>query len=256
MKPGDFSSLAEDYSKYRPGYSPTVLRALLGLVGNKPSSLDFVDVGAGTAIWTTMVADAGVRSAKAVEPNDEMRRHGMVATRGNEIEWFSGSAERTGLPSASADWVSMASSFHWADFELATQEFRRILRPGGYFSALWNPRLIELNPLLVEIESHLETLRPDIKRVSSGRSGITDTLSDRLTASPFFEDVVYVEGTHVVKMTTEGYLGAWRSVNDLRVQLGPDKFEAFLDFVQSRIRGLPLIEAAYLTRSWTARRKD
>ena len=29
---------------------------------------------------------------------------------------------------------------------------QRMLRPGGSFVALWNPRMIELNPLLVEIE--------------------------------------------------------------------------------------------------------
>ncbi|MFW6222037.1 MAG: hypothetical protein ACOC3T_00340 [Bacteroidota bacterium] len=71
----------------------------------------------------------------------------------------------------------MASSFHCADFELATKEFYLILKPGGRFTALWNPRLYELNPVLKEIEEHLNTLRPGIKRVSSGRSGITDFFS-------------------------------------------------------------------------------
>ena len=38
-------------------------------------------------------------------------------------------AEAIDLADGSADWLSMASSFHWADFELATQEFFRVLRP-------------------------------------------------------------------------------------------------------------------------------
>ena len=70
----------------------------------------------------------------------------------------------------------MASSFHWADFDKACDEFHRILRPGGVFAALWNPRLIEANPLLVEIEGEITQLKPDIKRVSSGRSGLTERL--------------------------------------------------------------------------------
>jgi len=45
-------------------------------------------------------------------------------------------------------------------------------------------------------------------------------------------------------------------VNDLRVQLGPEMFEAFLRYVQQRIDGLDRIEASYLTRAWSARRKD
>lgn len=255
LKAGDFTGLAKDYSEHRPDYCPSILKALLGLLSTPSAEVDFVDVGAGTGIWTRMVHDAGVRSVTAVEPNDDMRHNGMTYCRNTSIRWLSGSAEATGLPDASADWVSMASSFHWADFNTATQEFHRVLRPGGRFTALWNPRLIEINPLLVEIEAHMDTLRPNIKRVSSGRSGITETLSDNLWKSPYFEDVVYMEGRHVIKMTQERYMGAWRSVNDLRVQLGPENFNAFLAFVEQRIASLRFIEATYLTRAWSARRK-
>jgi hypothetical protein len=129
-----------------------------------------------------------------------------------------------------------------------------LLRPGGRFTALWNPRLIEINPLLVEIEAHLDTLRPGIKRISSGRSGVTETLTERLWDSPWFDDVVYLEGRHLIAMTPERYLGAWRSVNDLRVQLGAERFGAFLEFVEQRIAELAVIEATYLTRAWSARR--
>ncbi|MEK9572618.1 MAG: class I SAM-dependent methyltransferase [Paracoccaceae bacterium] len=254
-KSGDFTGLAKDYSDNRPDYCPSVLKALLCLMSKPASDVDFVDVGAGTGIWTRMVFDAGVKSVTAVEPNDDMRANGIADTQKTSIRWMAGSAEETGLSDGSADWLSMASSFHWADFEKATKEFHRVLRPGGRFTALWNPRLIEVNPLLVEIERYLDTLRPNIKRVSSGRSGITETLTEQLWASHHFEDVVYLEGRHVIKMTAERYLGAWRSVNDLRVQLGPDKFKSFLDFVEKRISGLKVIEATYMTRAWSALRK-
>lgn len=255
LKAGDFTGLANDYSQHRPDYCPSVLKALLGLLDKLTTEVDFVDVGAGTGIWTRMVHNAGVNSVTAVEPNEDMRNIGIADSQHTSVRWLAGSAEATGLPSGSADWLSMASSFHWANFDTATREFHRVLRPGGRFTALWNPRLIEANPLLVEIEAHLDTLRPNIKRVSSGRSGITETLTDQLWASPCFEDVVYLDGRHVIEMTPERYLGAWRSVNDLRVQLGPEKFDAFLDFVEKRIAGLNVIEATYLTRAWSARRK-
>ncbi len=256
LKAGDFTGLAKDYSQHRPDYCPSVLKALLGLLDKPTAEVDFVDVGAGTGIWTRMVHAAGARSVTAVEPNDDMRQNGAADCQHTHIRWLAGSAEATGLPDASADLLSMASSFHWANFYSATKEFHRVLRAGGRFTALWNPRLIEVNPLLVEIEAHLDTLRPNIKRVSSGRSGITETLTEQLWASPYLEDVVYLEGRHVIEMTPERYLGAWRSVNDLRVQLGPEKFDAFLAFVEQRIAGLQVIEATYLTRAWSARRKD
>jgi len=180
----------------------------------------------------------------------------MLDNGGLPIDWRFGYAERTGLQDSCCDWITMASSFHWANFEQAVEEFHRMLRYGGRFTALWNPRLVEVNPLLVEIESYLTKLNPDVKRVSSGRSGITETLTARLCESGFFEDVIYMDGRHIVEMTRERYIGAWRSVNDLRVQLGPAKFDEFLGFVQKRIEGLESIEATYLTRAWSARKKD
>lgn len=253
---GNFTGLAQDYSKHRPDYCASVLNGLLGLLHKPITEIDFVDLGAGTGIWTRMVADKGVRSATAVEPNDDMRVNGKADSINTSIRWLTGSAEQTGLPAGCCDWLSMASSFHWADFDKATREFHRLLRPAGRFTALWNPRLIEVNPLLVEIEAHLDTLRPNIKRVSSGRSGITETLTEKLWASPYFKDVVYLEGRHVIPMTPERYLGAWRSVNDLRVQLGAEKFDTFLAFVEQRVAGLDVIEATYLTRAWSAQRMD
>ena len=68
LKAGDFTSLAKDYSQHRPDYCPSVLNAMLGLLGKPTSEVDFVDVGAGTGIWTRMVHVAGVRSATANLP--------------------------------------------------------------------------------------------------------------------------------------------------------------------------------------------
>jgi ubiquinone/menaquinone biosynthesis C-methylase UbiE len=254
LKHGDFTGLASDYAKFRPGYAPQITTAILGFVGRDAASIDAADIGAGTGIWTRILAASGLRSVIAVEPNDDMLEQGIETSRGTGITWFKGSAEATGLPDSSADLVSMASSLHWAEFDRACDEFHRLLRPGGIFVALWNPRFIEANPLLVEIEAQITRLKPDIRRVSSGRSGITEQLTDRLSAKPQFTEVLYLEGRHSVRQTAEQYIGAWRSVNDLQVQLGPELFRKFLNFVEKRIAGLKAIETTYLTRAWAARR--
>jgi ubiquinone/menaquinone biosynthesis C-methylase UbiE len=254
IKHGDYTGLAGDYAKFRPGYAPHVATAILSYVGRDAASIDAADVGAGTGIWTRMLAARGLHSVIAVEPNDDMRGQGIETSRGTGIVWHKGSAEATGLPDASVDLVSMASSLHWADFDRACDEFHRILRPGGVFAALWNPRLIEVNPLLVEIEAQITRLKPDLRRVSSGRSGITERLTDMLSAKPQFAAVLYLEGRHSQHQTPEQYIGAWRSVNDLQVQLGSELFRQFLDFIEKRIAGLTAIETTYLTRAWVARR--
>jgi SAM-dependent methyltransferase len=254
IKHGNFDSLAGDYAQFRPGYAPSIVPAVLSLVARPAREVDAVDVGAGTGIWTRMLAAQGLGSVTAVEPSDEMRRRGLLTAPKHNIVWRRGTAEETGLPPSAYDLVSMASSFHWTDFDKSCAEFQRILRPGGRFVALWNPRMIELNPLLVEIEQEITRLNPEVKRVSSGRSGLTDRLTEMLWAKLGFDDVVYLEARHVAMQTIEQYLGAWRSVNDLRVQLGPDLFSRFLDFVERKTAGLAEIETTFLTRAWAARR--
>lgn len=253
LKHGVFDGLAKQYAQYRPAYAPSVLNALAGLLEKPFSEIDFVDVGAGTGIWTRMVASRGCKSIIAIEPSDQMRAEGEATASNFQIQWQSGTGEHTGLPSRSADVLSMASSFHWVDFEAATKEFSRVLRPGGYFVALWNPRLIEVSPLLTAIEDRLYELAPHIQRVSSGRTQFTEQLTQSLWNSPYFDDVVYLEGRHTVQLSPQAYLGAWRSVNDIQVQAGPAVFEQFLSDVEERVANLTSIETTYLTRAWAAR---
>lgn len=252
-KLGDFTGLAENYSKFRPAYSPFVLDSLLGLLDKSQADIDFVDVGAGTGIWTRMVAARELGSVTAVEPNADMRSFGIKDSQLTNIKWVEGNGEVTGLGSDSADLLTMASSFHWVDFEKGVDEFSRVLRNNGVFCALWNPRLLEVNPLLVEIENTLYEMAPHIKRVSSGRASFTDTLAKKLTDCKHFSDVIYIEGQHVVQQTQEEYIGVWWSVNDIRVQAGEQCFTAFMEYVKTKVTDLPFIETTYQTRAWVAR---
>jgi len=255
MKHGDFSGLAEDYSRYRPDYSKIILDAVLGMVNKPANQIDAVDVGAGTGIWTRMLANAGLKSVTAVEPNEDMRHFGQDNPDNKSIVWIKGQGESTGISNNSANLLTMASSFHWVDFDKGVAEFNRVLCAGGCFVALWNPRYIVNNPILVEIESQLAKFKGgEITRVSSGRSEFTESLQDRLENCGFFKEVVYLESKHDIDFTREQYMGAWRSVNDLRVQLGADNFQSFLNWVEQHISHLDVIKATYLTRAWVARK--
>jgi SAM-dependent methyltransferase len=250
---GDFTGLATDYAKYRQGYSASVLTSVLALIDLPTASIDAVDLGAGTGIWSRQVAARNVKSVTAVEPNADMRQTGS-SHPASSVRWVAGSGEATGLADGSADLVSAASSFHWMDYPVTAKEIQRVLRPGGRFVALWNPRFIEASPLLVEIEGYLAELAPNMRRVSSGRSSFTDTLSERLASTPGFEDLLYLEGRHTAQQSCEEYLGAWRSVNDVQSQLGPTAWATFMKRVEQKISGLSVIETVFLTRAWTVRK--
>lgn len=253
MKHGDFTALAQKYADYRPGYAPLIAEVFVRLSGQAHPRC--VDAGAGTGIWSRQLAAAGAR-VDAVEPNDAMRAAGQRQNGACDIAWHAGSAEDSGLEGGAFDLACMASSFHWPDFAAAVREFHRLLKPGGYFMALWNTRYYESNPLLVEIEAHLHALAPDMQRVSSGRSAFCNRLTERLAACTEFDEVIYLEGRHTERQSPQRYLGLWESVNDVRVQLGEEKFAAFLDYVREKTSAVHVIEAEYLTRAWIARRAD
>jgi ubiquinone/menaquinone biosynthesis C-methylase UbiE len=253
MKHGDFSTLADNYAKFRPKYSDIVRDTILSMTHKPLTDVKFADVGAGTGLWTRMIAEKGCQTL-AIEPNDNMRTNGEKQNGSLDIDWKKGSGEATGIDSDSLDLITMASSFHWTKFDVSTREFARVLKEKGLFVALWNPRLIEVNPLLVQIENKLKELVPNLKRVSSGRADFTKNLYQNLQSSPYFKDVLYLEGRHVEKQTPEHYIGLWESVNDIKVQAGEKIFKEFLSYIKNKIKDLEFIEATYLTRAWAARK--
>ena len=251
MKKGDFTNLADDYSKYRPSYNKNIVNTILNFIAKKNNEIKAADIGAGTGIFTKCLIDAGIKDVTAVEPNNDMLDRGIEYLDG-KINFLSGSAEKTGLKSKSFDLISMASSFHWPDTYLALQEFDRILNPKGIFTALWNPRLTHKSISENEVQKLLSKKYKVKSRVSSGLSGITNELRETLSESGIFHSVVYIDAVDVVQRTHQEYIGAWRSVNDIQVQLGKDKFKDFIRDVKGIIYKEPYVEVHYLTRAWVA----
>ena len=50
-----------------------------------------------------------------------------------------GTFDRTGVPDGWADVVIVAQAFHWCpDYNKASIEFARVLKPGGIVALIWN----------------------------------------------------------------------------------------------------------------------
>lgn len=256
IKHGNFTGLAENYSKYRPSYSQTVLNSILNLFKQPINKLNFVDIGAGTGIWTRLLACSNPHSIIGVEPNEDMLNAAKKDSLDLDINWLQADAEKTNLPSSSADLISMASSFHWTDFETTLAEFHRILKTNGYFVALWNPRNLTNNLLLLEIEDFLFSLKPDMQRVSSGSANSTEILMNKLKGHYKFNFTLYLEADLDRELTPAEYLGVWDSVNDIKFQLGPEKFEQFMTFIEDKTKDLKTIRVSNTTRAWVFQKKS
>jgi len=254
MKQGDFTELAKQYIN-RPAYSQKLLEDLLKVMdyAQKKSSFQIVEVGAGTGKLTKMLLEMGL-SVIAVEPNDAMREEGILYTKEfKNVTWLKGSGEETNVASKSADWVVMASSFHWTDPKKSLPEFAKILKDDGYFTAIWNPRNIQISELHTNIESKIKMIVPELQRVSSG-SQSTKQWEYVLTETGDFKECLFMETDYLEIMSKERYLGAWHSVNDIQSQAGQERWQKILTMINKEIEALAAIEVPYKIRAWTAKK--
>lgn len=281
MKQGDFTEVAKHYHN-RPAYSVMLLDKLIKCVNdtNKPlDKLRVVEVGAGTGKLTKILADDFGMNIRAVEPNDSMREEGKSYTKDSNISWYKGSGEDTGIESNSADWVIMASSFHWTDPKKSLPEFARILddnyyhntanNGGGgggkpyqnsstqnkaaYFTAIWNPRHIAEGSIFHEIETEIKNIVPELTRVSSGTQNVKKW-EEILVSTGHFKDCFFMECDYLEVMSKERYLGAWHSVNDIQAQAGQKRWQQILSMIESKIANLDEIAIPYKIRAWSVRK--
>jgi ubiquinone/menaquinone biosynthesis C-methylase UbiE len=255
MKLGDFSALARNYVN-RPAYDKTLIEKIMNHTCLCLSDTSIADVGAGTGKLARVLAEMGCKNIYAVEPNDEMRNEGLEYTKDFclTIKWSQGTGETTNLPDNCVDLVTMASSFHWTDPNQSLPEFRRVLKPNGYLSIMWNTRDIASSELHAEIENIIYKIAPDIKRVSSGNLSYTKNWNEVLVSTGDFKDVKFIETSYIERMSKERYMNTWRSVNDIQAQAGPERFEEILNKIEEKISLLECLDVPYKMRSWTVKK--
>jgi len=161
-----FSDRVAEYVQCRPSYPPALLPLLERECGLSSSS-DVADIGSGTGILSKIFVENG-NSLFAIEPNAAMRAAGEALLIGfPNFHSRSATAENTGLPDGSIDFVVAGQAFHWFDAALALPEFQRILRPGGWIILIWNERRLDATPFLAAFERLLRRWGSDYDKVAA-----------------------------------------------------------------------------------------
>lgn len=125
-----FQRTGDDYDRYRPGFPPESAEAIVPVPVRTA-----LDLGAGTGKFTERLI-ARADHVIAVDPSERML--GVLRAKLPGVEAHVGTAEKTPVPDASVDVVTVAQAFHWFDEETACAEIRRVLVPGGTLGLLWN----------------------------------------------------------------------------------------------------------------------
>jgi ubiquinone/menaquinone biosynthesis C-methylase UbiE len=240
-RPGDFSPQAEAYAKARPGYPRELVDHLMELAEIAPGDAA-AEVGAGTGIFTALLAGRGLRLT-ALEPNAGMRAKARPLPG---VEWRDGTFEETGLGTSSQRWAVAAQAFHWAKPERALPEIHRVLVPGGRFTVLWNNRDVASSEVLRWTRDAVERLVPHFDEGYRARDW-----GEVLTSTGHFLAPAATEVHHTVAMSDRRYLDLWRSHNLLNAAAGPEGMAALLDEIAGRLAGRERIEVPYLCRAWT-----
>lgn len=135
-----FDGRVADYERFRELYNADeILAPLRDWCSFAPDWL-VADVGAGTGMLADVFLANGNRVI-VIEPNAEMRAACERLHRGERrLEVRNGTAEATGLRDGSVDLVSAGRALHWFDLDAAMREFRRVLRPRGWFVSVASGR--------------------------------------------------------------------------------------------------------------------
>jgi SAM-dependent methyltransferase len=178
-----FSDRAKDYVKYRPHYSPEVVRALQRACGLRPEH-SVADVGCGPGLLAEILLENGNRVI-GVEPNREMREAGeQYLARFANFSMIDGSAEDTKLADRSVDFVAAGQAFHWFRPTPVRIEFARILKPGGWTVLVWHDRDTQATPFLRAYDDFLQTYSVDYQQVNHKTVASHEAITQFFAPSP------------------------------------------------------------------------
>ena len=160
-----FSSRADNYSKFRPSYPEDIISFL---ESEKVLSKDSIiaDIGSGTGILSELFLKNG-NFVFGIEPNIDMRNAAELNLRKfQKFHSIDGSAEYTNMEEDSINIVTVGQAFHWFDQIKARKEFRRILKPEGFVVIIWNNRKRPGSKFLEAYEDLLLTYGTDYREIS------------------------------------------------------------------------------------------
>ena len=166
-----FSDRVDNYVKFRPSYPAAIIAFMRDELGLTPTNV-VADIGSGTGISAEIFLRNG-NPVYGVEPNDNMRAAAERFLQGYpSFKSQSGTSEQTHLPSTSVDLIVAAQAFHWFEPKATLQEFRRILRPGGWVALIWNARRVTGTAFAEDYEALILKFGTDYQQVTHKHANV------------------------------------------------------------------------------------
>jgi SAM-dependent methyltransferase len=126
-----------NYDAARPPYPGWVFDTLKDRCGVGAGSATF-EIGPGTGTATRMLLELGADPLFAVEPDRRLADFLAKRTLSAALKVIVSPFETADLPDRRFDLGFCATAFHWLPEDAALARIGLLLRPGGWWAALWN----------------------------------------------------------------------------------------------------------------------
>lgn len=205
------------YDAARADYPAWVFEALRDDCGLGAGSAVF-EIGAGSGKATGPLLALGASPLIAVEPDARLAAflHGARASPALEVrtETF----EDVALEAGGFDLGLCATAFHWLDEEAALAKIARLLKPGGWWAALWNVYGDDSFP--DAFHEATQSLLGRVKSPSAGRGGIPFALDAAariaaLDATGGFERVLYRTSHWPLRLSADQTVALYATYSDI-----------------------------------------
>ena len=132
-----FGESPASYHRARPEYPQWVYATLASECGLRRNAAVF-EIGAGTGTATRRLLDLGADPLTAVEPDQRLADFLRTNNPDKALNVVVALFEDASLEHAAFDLGVSATAFHWLDEGTALAKIAGLLRPGGWWAAVWN----------------------------------------------------------------------------------------------------------------------
>jgi SAM-dependent methyltransferase len=132
-----FGENPDSYHGSRPEYPDWVYATLASVCGLRRNAAVF-EIGAGTGTATRRLLDLGADPLTAVEPDRRLADFLRMNNPDKALKVVVAPFEDASLEQGAFDLGVSATAFHWLDEGSALVKVASLLRPGGWWAAVWN----------------------------------------------------------------------------------------------------------------------
>jgi len=125
------------YHSARPDYPEWVYATLTSVCGLRRGAAIF-EIGAGTGTATQRLLELGANPLTAIEPDPRLAEFLRTNNPDRALRVIVAPFENASLEERAFDLGMSATAVHWLNEDSALEKIASLLRPGGWWAAVWN----------------------------------------------------------------------------------------------------------------------